>query len=224
MSGQGDLDQLYRHRFSEAEARSKLAVWAEIVAFLGPWLPSGAVVLDIACDEGYFIRNVRGAERWATDIRDVSAALGDDVHFVQVNGLDLASAVPERHFDVAFMSNYLEHLPSAEAVVAQLRQVHHVLKPTGRMIVLQPNIRFVGGAYWDFLDHKVPLTERSLAEAAETAGFEIERMIPRLLPYTTKSRLPQHPALVRAYLRFPPAWRVLGKQTLLVARASTAGA
>ena len=224
MSDQGDLDQLYRHRFSEAEARRKLAVWAEIVAFLGPWLPPGSVVLDIACDEGYFIRNVQGAERWATDIRDVSAALGDDVHFVQVNGLDLASAVPERNFDVAFMSNYLEHLPSAEAVVAQMRQVHRVLKPKGRMIVLQPNIRYVGGAYWDFLDHKVPLTERSLAEAAETAGFEIERMIPRLLPYTTKSRLPQHPALVRAYLRFPPAWRVLGKQTLLVARASTARA
>ena len=221
MSDQGDLDQLYRHRFSEAEARRKLAVWAEIVVFLSRWISRDATVLDIACDEGYFIRNVRGAERWATDIRDVSPALGDDIHFVQVNGLDLATAVPERHFDVAFMSNYLEHLPSAEAVVAQMRQVHRVLKPMGRMIVLQPNIRYVGGAYWDFLDHKVPLTERSLAEAAETAGFEIERMIPRLLPYTTKSRLPQHPALVRAYLRFPPAWRVLGKQTLLVARAST---
>jgi hypothetical protein len=103
-----------------------------------------------------------------------------------------------------------------------MRQVHRVLKPGGRMIVLQPNIRFVGAAYWDFLDHKTPLTERSLAEAAETTGFEVERLIPRLLPYTTKSRLPQHPALVRAYLRVPLAWRLLGKQTLLVARSAAA--
>lgn len=223
MSEPGDLDRLYRHRFSEDDAARKLAVWAEIVAFLARWIPRDAAVLDIACDEGYFIRNVSASERWATDIRDVGGALGSGIRFVQVDGLALASAVPERHFDVAFMSNYLEHLPSADAVVAQMRQVRRVLKPGGRMIVLQPNIRFVGGAYWDFLDHKVPLTERSLTEAAETSGFEVERLIPRLLPYTTKSRLPQHPALVRAYLRVPFAWRILGKQTLLVAKA-TAGA
>ena len=42
--------------------------------------------------------------------------------------------------------------------------------------------------------------------------------MPRFLPYTTKSRLPQSAWLVRAYLRFPPAWRLLGGQTLLVAR------
>jgi len=222
VSEPGDLDRLYRHRFSEDDAARKLAVWAEIVAFLARWIPRDAAVLDIACDEGYFIRNVSAPERWATDIRDVGGALGKGIRFVQVDGLALASAVPERHFDVAFMSNYLEHLPSAEAVVAQMRQVQRVLKPGGRMIVLQPNIRFVGGAYWDFLDHKVPLTERSLTEAAETSGFEVERLIPRLLPYTTKSRLPQHPALVRAYLRVPFAWRILGKQTLLVAKA-TAG-
>ena len=50
-------------------------------------------------------------------------------------------------------------------------------------------------------------------------GFEVERMIPRFLPYTTKSRLPQHPALVAAYLRLPIAWRVMGRQALMVARA-----
>jgi ubiquinone/menaquinone biosynthesis C-methylase UbiE len=141
----------------------------------------------------------------------------EGIHFVQVDGLELSSKVPERYFDVVFMSNYLEHLPSADAVVTQMRQVHQVLKSGGRMIVLQPNIRLVGGAYWDFLDHKVPLTDRSLVEAAMAAGFEVERLIPRLLPYTTKSRLPQHPALVRAYLKAPLAWRLLGKQTLLVA-------
>ena len=217
-----DLDALYRHRFNGDDVTRKMAIWREIAGFLERWISRDAAVLDIACDEGYFIRNVRAAERWATDIRDVGAGLGADIHFVQVDGLALSSAVPGNHFDVAFMSNYLEHLPSSAAVLAQMREVHRVLKPGGRVIVLQPNIRYIGGAYWDFLDHKVPLTERSLTEAAETAGFEVERLIPRLLPYTTKSRRPQHPALVRAYLRFPLAWRLMGKQTLLVARATAA--
>lgn len=214
----GDLDTIYRHRFSDEDAARKFAVWREIVRFLGRWIPPSPAVLDIACDEGYFIRNVAGTERWATDIRDVGAALGPGIRFVQVNGLELAKAVPLGHFDVAFMSNYLEHLPSSDAVLTQLVEVRRVLRPGGRLIVLQPNIRFVGGAYWDFLDHKVALTDRSLVEAAVAAGFEVERVVPRFLPYTTKSRLPQNAALVRAYLRFPPAWRILGKQTLLVAR------
>jgi len=214
-----DLDRLYGDRFADGSAARKLATWAEIAAFLGQWIPRTAAVLDVACDEGYFIRNVVAAERWATDIRDVSAALGDEIRFVRTDGLDIASAVPIRHFDVVFISNYLEHLASPDAVLEQLREIRKVLKPGGRLIVLQPNIRYVGHAYWDFLDHRVPLTDRSLAEAARVAGYDIEHLAPRFLPYTTKSRFPQHPVLVRLYLRSPAAWRVLGKQALLVARA-----
>lgn len=221
MTGPGDLDRLYGHRFSDQEARRKHAVWAEIAAFLARWIPSESRVLDIACDQGYFIRHVRASERWATDIRDVRAYLGEGVHFVRVDSLRLNSAVPERYFDVVFMSNFLEHLPGAEAVIAQLQQARRALKPRGRVIILQPNIRFVGGAYWDFLDHRMPLTERSLAEAARLSGFTVETLIPRFLPYTTKGRLPSHPLLVRAYLRAPLVWRLLGRQTLLIARSES---
>src|SRR5207247_9004253 len=44
-------------------------------------------------------------------------------------------------------------------------------------------------AYWDFIDHHVALTERSLTEAASAAGFDVEHLVPRFLPYTTKSRV-----------------------------------
>jgi hypothetical protein len=84
------------------------------------------------------------------------------------------------------------------------------------VIVLQPNVRLIGGRYWDFIDHSVALTERSLVEAAELAGFATVELIVRFLPYTTKSWLPQHPLLVKAYLSFPPAWLLMGKQTLYV--------
>src|SRR3981081_2302919 len=92
--------------------------------------------------------------------------------------------------------------------------------PNGRVLVLQPNIRLVGGRYWDFIDHKVALTERSLQEAASVAGFTTVEMITRFLPFSTKSRLPQHPALVRAYLAFRPAWLLMGKQTLYLGQVT----
>jgi SAM-dependent methyltransferase len=212
-----DLNELYRHRFAEADAERRGLVWREIARYLQRFVPTGGRVLDIACDRGGFIANVVAEERWAVDLRDMRAFLPAEVRFVQCDGLALLDALPNESFDLVFMSNYLEHLPSVEAVVDQLKIVYALLKPEGRVLILQPNIRFVGEAYWDFLDHRTPLTARSLIEGASTAGLLAVTVIERFLPYTTKSRLPQHPWLVRAYLAFPPAWRVLGRQTLLLA-------
>jgi SAM-dependent methyltransferase len=210
------LKEVYEQRFSHEDQAGKEEIWRELGRFLQRYIKADARVVDIACDLGYFIRNVRAAERWATDIRDVGSSLPKDVRFVPASGLDLAEVLPNDYFDIAFFSNYLEHLPSTEAVLQQLRVTHSILKPGGSIVILQPNIRLIGGAYWDFIDHQTALTEKSLAEAAVMAGFRTKQVIARFLPYTTKSRIPQHPMLVRAYLNFPPAWMVLGKQTLYV--------
>jgi hypothetical protein len=82
--------------------------------------------------------------------------------------------------------------------------------------VLRPNVRLVGGAYWDFIDHHVALTEHNLVAAPEGAGLRTIEVRTRFLPYSTMGGLPKHPAMVRAYLAFPPAWRLLWKQTLYV--------
>jgi len=215
VTSQGSPD-LYGVRFDDREVSAKDAVWREIVRFLQRYVDPSAPLLDIACDRGHFVRFVEAGERWATDIRDVSGSLPPEVHFVQSSGLDLANVVPNGHFGTIFMSNYLEHLDSGDAVIEQLRVAAQLLRPGGRLIVLQPNIRLVGSHYWDFIDHRVALTERSLLEAAELAGLGTSELITRFLPYSTKGRLPAHPALVRAYLAFRPAWRLMGKQTLYV--------
>lgn len=213
------LPELYDARFDEREVSAKDAVWREIVGYLQRYVDAEVPILDLACDRGHFIRWVRGTERWATDIRDMRAALPEDIRFVQASGLDLTAVIPNGYFGTAFMSNYLEHLETSDAVVEQLRVVRQLLRPGGRAIVLQPNIRLVGPRYWDFIDHKVALTERSLLEAAELAQLHAVELITRFLPYSTKGRLPTDARLVRAYLRFRPAWWLLGRQTLLVAEA-----
>lgn len=211
------LDDLYRARFSEAERRDKHGVWREIGRHLQRWVDPAQPVLDIASDQGYFIANVRGSERWATDLRDTSAAMPADVQFVQASGLELGERLPQRHFGTVFMSNYLEHLADRHEVIEQLRVARELLRDGGRVVVLQPNIRHAGPAYWDFIDHHVALTERSLVEAGERAGLRTVHLVPRFLPYSTKGRLPSSPWLVRAYLRVPLAWRFMGRQTLYVA-------
>jgi 2-polyprenyl-3-methyl-5-hydroxy-6-metoxy-1,4-benzoquinol methylase len=211
---------LYNVRFDAQEAAAKDRIWREIVAFLARWIDPNAPVLDIGCDRGHFIQFARGSERWASDIRDVATALPPDVRFVQASGLDLALQVPNGYFGTVFMSNYLEHLSSPDAVIEQLRVARQLLLPGGRSIVLQPNIRLVGPRYWDFIDHKVALTENSLVEAASIAGLRTVDVIVRFLPYSTKGRLPADPRLVRMYLRLPFAWRFLGRQTLYIGTPS----
>lgn len=216
MSG-SDLDSIYRNRFAGREA-GKDAVWRQLAGYLQRYVPRDGRVLDVACDRGYFIRHIAAAERWASDVRDVADALGPEVRFVRADGLELADRLPAASFDAVFLSNYLEHLPTGDAVVEQLRIVFRLLAPGGRVIVLQPNIRLTGAAYWDYIDHRVALTERSLEEAALAAGLETEALVKRFLPYTTRSSLPQRPLLVRAYLALPARLRPLAGQTLYVGR------
>lgn len=57
----------------------------------------------------------------------------------------------------------------------------------------------------------------SLSEGLELAGFEVQRVVPRFLPYTVKDapvRIP--PAVVRVYLRLPIVWPIFGRQMLVV--------
>lgn len=212
----GSLPELYDARFDEQEVSRKDDVWREIVRFLQRYIDPATPVLDIACDRGHFIRFVEANERWATDIRDVSASLPSDIHFVMAAGADLRDHVPTGHFGTIFMSNYLEHLELGEAVIEQLRVARDLARPGGKIVVLQPNIRLVGQRYWDFIDHRVALTDTSLLEAAEIAGLKTVDLITRFLPYSTKGRLPRHGRLVRMYLGLRPAWLLLGRQTLYV--------
>ena len=106
---------MYEARFDEREISAKQVVWDEIARYLQRYVDPTLPLLDLACDRGRFVRAINARERWAADIRDMRAALPVDVRFVRSSGLDLASAVPTAFFGTVFMSNYLEHLESADA-------------------------------------------------------------------------------------------------------------
>src|SRR3954452_21603437 len=106
----------YGRRFSAAGAPRKGAVWREITRYLQRYIDPAATVLDLACDRGAFINVVRAGRRIAVDVRDVREHLDPEVRFIQSDGLSLVDCIDAGSVDVVFMSNYLEHLPSALAV------------------------------------------------------------------------------------------------------------
>ena len=214
-----DLDSLYRARFDSGDLENKARIWRILCQdYFQRYIAASDTVLDLACGTGEFINNIRAADRIGVDLRTESqSALQPDIRFVKSSATDL-SALEDGSVDVVFTSNFLEHLRTKDEMMTVLAETRRILRPGGRFLVIGPNIRYVAGAYWDFFDHHLPLTERSLAEALHMAGFEIDLSVARFLPYSSKSRLPQAPWLVSLDLKIPLAWRFLGQQFFVLAR------
>lgn len=216
---QSDTQRLYRLRFSDADCRAKAAVWKILVEeFFQRWVPADATVLDLGCGYGEFLNHLCCARRIGVDLNpDSPQFLNPEIEFHPGSVVDLGFLASES-VDVVFTSNVLEHLSDKGEVEQLLEEARRVLKPGGHLIALGPNLRFLPGEYWDFWDHLVPITDRSLSEILQNLDFVIADCVAKFLPYTTRCSLPKVGMLVRLYLRVPLAWRIFGGQFLIRAR------
>jgi len=194
-----------------------LAVWRVLGSrWFQRWIAPRGSILDIGAGSGLFLRSVTAARKTGVDFRPRPPGLAPDVEWRQGSWRDLGP--DSRRYDAVFASNVLEHLRDREELLDLAEFVAGILSPGGVWLILGPNIRYAGGRYWDFVDHGIALTDRSVVELVTMCGLTAELVIPRFLPFTSKSRLPRHPLLVHAYLANPWAWRLLGGQYFVVAR------
>ena len=213
-----DLDRLYETRFSPAERLDKVRLWTVLVRdFFQRYIDPTDHVLDIGGGFCEFINMVQAARKYVVDSNPAveSYAAADVQIMPMANGQILG--LPEASCDVAFASNIFEHLHDTDELFRMLREIRRILKPGGRLLVLQPNIKYAYREYWDFIDHHLPLSHESVSEALISLGFRVQECYPRSLPYSTKSRLPKLPSFVQWYLRLPILWPLFGKQMFLVA-------
>ncbi len=212
-----DLATIYDQRFAgRQEYRQR--VWRVLIDhFFARFVPPAAAVLDLGCGYGEFINQINCHSKYGMDLNSTTGRLlAKDVRFLHQD-CSAPWPLPPNSLDVVFTSNFFEHLPDKATLGLTLIQAWRCLKPGGRLIALGPNIKYLPGAYWDFWDHYLPLTELSLSEGMRTQGFEIELCHARFLPYTMVNA-PEYPLLfIRLYLAFPVLWRMAGKQFLVVA-------
>ena len=212
-----ELQEIYGVRFS-GKTDYRTRVWKVLSPFFGQWFPQTGSVLDLGAGYCEFVNNTNAAVRFAMDLNpEVHNRAGAGITVLQQDCSEVWP-FPEAHLDAVFTSNFLEHLPDKSAVRTVLRQAYRCLKPGGRFIAMGPNIKYLPGAYWDFFDHYVELTELSLSEALLNCEFEIEKCVDRFLPYTMSDGS-QYPIwMLRTYLAIPWVWPVFGKQFLIVGR------
>ena len=157
-----ELRDTYTRRFSGQEQRRR-QIW-EILNrhFFDKWIKPEDSVLDLGAGYCEFINSVHAQRKFALDLNPNTALQASSD--VQVISQDITRrwALDNASVDVVFTSNFLEHLPAKKDLTHCLQEASRILRPGGLFIALGPNIRFAFREYWDFFDHYLPLSDRSL--------------------------------------------------------------
>jgi SAM-dependent methyltransferase len=145
-------------------------------------------LLDIGCNEGRTLKNYarNGFQAEGTELNETAAAVAREAGFAVYTGAleDFAPAAP---YDVAVLSNVLEHSLDPKAM---LRSLGRVLKSEGEVWISCPNsqswLRPVFGRWWInwhvpfHIVHFSPLTLRRLLEESGFGQIEIRQITPAL--------------------------------------------
>ncbi len=195
-------------------------VWKVICRYLQPYVPASGSVLDLGAGYCSFINNIAAKDKHAMDLY-----AGFTTHAAQgvrtrVGSCEDLNAYASESMDVIFASNLVEHLHKDE-IDRMFDSVLKVLKPGGRLILIQPNFKYSYREYFDNYTHVSIFTEVSLADFLIVKGFEIEKIEARFLPTKMKSRFPKWPWLVALYLGLPV--RPFAGQMLVIAKKSKSG-
>ncbi len=211
------IDEIYEARFDSATVAAKKKLWKVLVEqFLQSYVPTDASVADIGGGYCEFINAIRCRRKYVVDLNpDVERHADPDVEILISDASEISS-LPGGDLDIAFASNFFEHLSSKQQLFEVLSEIHRILKKGGKLLIIQPNIKYAYREYWDFIDHHIPLTENSMKEALITTGFEIGECIPRFLPFSAKLSTYKSTTLLSLYLKMPLLWKIFGKQIFMV--------
>jgi SAM-dependent methyltransferase len=186
------------------EDPARAGVWKVVADHLASWLPRDAHVVEIGAGYCEWINNVAAARRVAVDIwPDIARYAAPGVETTVLDASRELATLGVSSFDAVLASNILEHFEPGVAM-AVVEDIGRLLKPGGRLIVVQPNFRYAAKRYFDDYTHRSVFTDVSLPNLLRAHGFRIDRVEPRFLPYSMRgTKLPIRSWTVRAYLRSP---------------------
>ena len=90
-----------------------------------------------------------------------------------------------------------------------------VLKPGGRLILIQPNHRLCAETYYDDPTHRTIFDNANIGEWLARDRLKIRKLVPGLLPFSMKGRLSKSDLLTWLYLISP--WKPPAAQMYIVA-------
>ena len=198
-----------------AQDPNRAKVWRHLCDYFARYVAPDAEVLELGAGWCDFANLIKARRVVAMDL-DATVVKAAAAHVeAEVGDCTDLSRFPDDSFDVVFASNLLEHLDRQQSG-RLLSGAARVLRPGGRLILMQPNFRLDPGRYFDDFTHVSVFTDQSLGDYLESLGWRIEVRQARFLPLTLKSRGSGLTFLVPFYLRSPI--KPMAGQMLVVAQ------
>ena len=164
-------EEIYHQiRFSYDARRA--APWRAIARYLQRWVREDANLLELGAGYGEFSKSIQAARKWALDQNPTLIEYwGEEITpLIQhaLAPLPLASGA----MGTVFASNFFEHFTLDEGREI-LAEVWRVLRPGGRLIVVQPNFRLEPRRYFDDYTHRSIYTDNGFKDFLESEAWSI---------------------------------------------------
>ncbi|OFY71416.1 MAG: hypothetical protein A3G23_04170 [Bacteroidetes bacterium RIFCSPLOWO2_12_FULL_37_12] len=176
-------------------------------------MPANSTILELGAGYCDFINGINAKRKIAVDvIPDSKMYCNSDIEFICCNVLEI-SLVAES-VDVVFASNFLEHFNDTELNLL-FQNLTKIIKPSGKLILMQPNYFYAYREYWDDYTHKKAFSHFSICDFLQNNGFIIQKLYKRFIPFSFYSNLPKSYWLTKFYLMLP--YKFFAKQMCVIA-------
>jgi SAM-dependent methyltransferase len=176
-------------------------------------------VLDFGCGGGFLLSSLNCARRLGVEINPAARAHAERNG---IQGFADTTAVPPNTADVVVSDHALEHVPFP---IGALRELHRILKPGGRLVLVTPIDSLRRHRSYDSADihhHLHHWTPQHMGNTLHEAGFKVEKVTSRIYAWPGRwtvacyGRLPHWLFRTICYVH----GRITGKGGELIAIAS----
>lgn len=133
-------------------------------------LKKNSKILEMGCGRGEFLNEFTklGMNGFGIDLSNFAKNYCENA---EIKVLDISKEpIPysDNSFDIVFSKSFIEHFYYPEEI---FKEAYRILKPSGILINLTPEWKYIYRSFYDDYTHRTPFTKKSLEDIHHVAGF-----------------------------------------------------